>query len=104
MRVVVQHLYTDNDVFVRELRALCSTCWCSSANSLLSAVSNSNDALEKTRLLSLTDSSLLATAPILNVTVLADIPSGRIVIRGACQFHQLMRRGTEPGAQILASE
>lgn len=50
--------------------------------SLVLTVSNSNDALEKTRLLSLTDASLLLTAPILNVTVLADPAGGRIVIRG----------------------
>lgn len=86
MRVVVQHLYTDNDVFIRELRKSSRSTRPPGAAPLTllpRAVSNSNDALEKTRLLSLTDSSLLATAPSLNVTVLADIPGGRIVIRGA---------------------
>lgn len=45
-------------------------------------VSNSNDALEKTRLLSLTDPTLLLTAPDLNVTVKADLEAGLITITG----------------------
>lgn len=53
-----------SDVFIREL------------------LSNSNDALEKTRLLSLTDPTILTPAPQLNITVLVDAPGGRIVIRG----------------------
>jgi heat shock protein beta len=56
------------DVFIREL------------------LSNSNDALEKTRLLSLTDPSILTTAPELNITVTVDALGGRIVIRGAVPF------------------
>ncbi|GAA5960323.1 hypothetical protein JCM21900_006529 [Sporobolomyces salmonicolor] len=63
MRVVVSHLYHDRDVFVREL------------------LSNANDALEKVRLLSLTDPKILEPAPQLNVSVLADTEGGRIVIR-----------------------
>ncbi|GAA5916857.1 hypothetical protein JCM5296_003325 [Sporobolomyces johnsonii] len=63
MRVVVSHLYHDRDVFVREL------------------LSNANDALEKVRLLSLTDPKILEPAPQLNVSVLADVEGGRIVIR-----------------------
>ncbi|GAA5930366.1 hypothetical protein JCM3775_004369 [Rhodotorula graminis] len=63
MRVVVSHLYHDRDVFVREL------------------LSNANDALEKVRLMALTNPSILAPAENLNVTVLADAESGRIVIR-----------------------
>lgn len=63
MRVVVSHLYNDRDVFVREL------------------LSNANDALEKVRLVSLTDSSIMAPAPSLNVSVIADAEGGRIVIR-----------------------
>ncbi|GAA5912171.1 hypothetical protein JCM6882_003074 [Rhodosporidiobolus microsporus] len=63
MNVVVSHLYNDRDVFVREL------------------LSNANDALEKVRLLSLTDPSILEPAPALNVSVLADVDTGRIVIR-----------------------
>ncbi|KAJ8297226.1 ATP-dependent permease MDL1, mitochondrial [Rhodotorula toruloides] len=63
MRVVVSHLYHDRDVFVREL------------------LSNANDALEKVRLIALTDPSILEPAEQLNVTVLADKDSGRIVIR-----------------------
>ena len=47
------------------------------------AVSNANDALEKVRLMALTNPSILAPAENLNVTVLADAESGRIVIRGA---------------------
>lgn len=47
------------------------------------AVSNANDALEKVRLIALTDPSILEPAEQLNVTVLADKDSGRIVIRGA---------------------
>ncbi|GAA5999944.1 heat shock protein Hsp90 family protein [Rhodotorula paludigena] len=63
MRVVVSHLYHDRDVFIREL------------------LSNANDALEKVRLLALTDTKILEPAEQLNVTVLADAASGRIVIR-----------------------
>ncbi|GAA5991318.1 hypothetical protein JCM10908_003254 [Rhodotorula pacifica] len=63
MRVVVSHLYNDRDVFVREL------------------LSNANDALEKVRLVSLTDSEIFAPAPSLNVSVIADAEGGRIVIR-----------------------
>ncbi|GAA5892011.1 hypothetical protein JCM8208_002969 [Rhodotorula glutinis] len=63
MRVVVSHLYHDRDVFVREL------------------LSNANDALEKVRLMALTNPSILTPAENLNVTVLADAESGRIVIR-----------------------
>ncbi|TNY23764.1 Hsp90 protein-domain-containing protein [Rhodotorula diobovata] len=63
MRVVVSHLYHDRDVFVREL------------------LSNANDALEKVRLMALTNPSILKPAETLNVTVLADAESGRIVIR-----------------------
>ena len=58
----------NRDVFIREL------------------LSNSNDALEKTRLLALTDSTLLATAPELNITVLADLERNRIIIRGNSSF------------------
>lgn len=46
-------------------------------------MSNANDALEKVRLMALTNPSILAPAENLNVTVLADAESGRIVIRGA---------------------
>lgn len=53
-----------SDVFLREL------------------MSNAHDALEKARLLSLTDSSVLSAAPQLNVSVMADPESNRIVIRG----------------------
>ncbi|KAK4705512.1 molecular chaperone HtpG, partial [Phenoliferia sp. Uapishka_3] len=63
MRTVIHSLYTDRAVFIREL------------------LSNSNDALEKVRLLSLTDSTLLATAPALNVSILADPTGSRIIIR-----------------------
>ncbi|GAA5841717.1 hypothetical protein JCM11251_007063 [Rhodosporidiobolus azoricus] len=63
MNVVVSHLYNDRDVFVREL------------------LSNANDALEKVRLISLTDPSILEAASSLNVSVLADADTGRIVIR-----------------------
>ncbi|BGP44319.1 hypothetical protein JCM10450v2_000130 [Rhodotorula kratochvilovae] len=63
MRVVVSHLYHDRDVFVREL------------------LSNANDALEKVRLIALTDPNILKPAENLNVTMLADAESGRIVIR-----------------------
>ncbi|GAA5882817.1 hypothetical protein JCM16303_002473 [Sporobolomyces ruberrimus] len=63
MRVVVSHLYHDKDVFVREL------------------LSNANDAVEKVRFLSLTDSKVLEPARDLNVTVLADKVGRRIVIR-----------------------
>ncbi|BGP12223.1 hypothetical protein JCM10213_007481 [Rhodosporidiobolus nylandii] len=63
MKVVVSHLYNDRDVFVREL------------------LSNANDALEKVRLIALQDSSILDPAPQLNVSVLADADTGRIVIR-----------------------
>lgn len=45
-------------------------------------VSNANDAVEKVRLMSLTDSKVLEPAKDLNVTVLADKEGGRIVIRG----------------------
>lgn len=63
MKIVVSNLYESKDVWVREL------------------LSNSNDALEKTRLLSLTQPELLATAPNLNVSVLVDEPGRRIIIR-----------------------
>ncbi|KAL8278223.1 hypothetical protein RQP46_009396 [Phenoliferia psychrophenolica] len=63
MSTVIHSLYTDRAVFIREL------------------LSNSNDALEKVRLLSLTDATLLATAPDLNVSVIADPTGGRIIIR-----------------------
>ncbi|GAA6022164.1 hypothetical protein JCM11491_005112 [Sporobolomyces phaffii] len=63
MRVVVSHLYHDKDVFVREL------------------LSNANDAVEKVRFLSLTDSKVLEPAKDLNVTVLADKAGRRIIIR-----------------------
>ncbi|GAA5870032.1 hypothetical protein JCM3774_004341 [Rhodotorula dairenensis] len=63
MRVVVSHLYNDRDVFVREL------------------LSNANDALEKVRLVSLTDPAIFTPAPSLNVSVIADEEGGRIVIR-----------------------
>ncbi|GAA6041542.1 hypothetical protein JCM8097_004254 [Rhodosporidiobolus ruineniae] len=63
MRVVVSHLYNDRDVFVREL------------------LSNANDALEKVRLIALTEPKILEPAPQLNVSVLADADNGRIVIR-----------------------
>lgn len=55
----------------------------SGADSCTTAVSNANDALEKVRLIALTDPSILQPAEQLNVTVLADKDSGRIVIRGA---------------------
>jgi heat shock protein 90kDa beta len=64
MKIVVSSLYSDKDVWVREL------------------LSNSNDALEKLRLLSLTDPALLAPAPALNVSVVADAKNNRIIIRG----------------------
>lgn len=54
----------DRDVFIREL------------------LSNSNDALEKTRLISLTDPTILTTATNLNITVRVDEAGRRIVIRG----------------------
>ncbi|KAI5480834.1 heat shock protein Hsp90 [Pseudohyphozyma bogoriensis] len=63
MSTVVHSLYTDRAVFIREL------------------LSNANDALEKVRLLSLTDSTLLPPAPNLNVSVLADTAGKRIIIR-----------------------
>ncbi|EGG04775.1 uncharacterized protein MELLADRAFT_88520 [Melampsora larici-populina 98AG31] len=63
MRVVVSHLYHDRDVFLREL------------------ISNSGDALEKLRFASLTDSSVLDTAPALNISIMADKPSKRLIIR-----------------------
>ncbi|KAG0149462.1 hypothetical protein CROQUDRAFT_653531 [Cronartium quercuum f. sp. fusiforme G11] len=63
MRVVVSHLYHDRDVFLREL------------------ISNSGDALEKLRFASLTDSSVLDTAPALNISIIADKPSKRLIIR-----------------------
>lgn len=89
LRTVVNSLYQDQDVWVRELCAA----FLSPSTPFLPpflpltyppippSVSNSNDALEKTRLLSLTDSSLLSTAPDLNITILADVPGNRIVIR-----------------------
>jgi len=45
-------------------------------------LSNSQDALEKMRLLSLTDPAQLDGAEHLNVTVIADPDHNRIVIRG----------------------
>ncbi|KAI8447634.1 Hsp90 protein-domain-containing protein [Phakopsora pachyrhizi] len=63
MKVVVSHLYHDRDVFLREL------------------VSNSGDALEKLRFASLTDPTVLDTAPALNISIIADKPSKRLIIR-----------------------
>jgi heat shock protein beta len=89
MKVVVSHLYHDRDVFLREL------------------LSNSGDALEKQRFASLTDPKVrfdcyyfrvemdneadrhqpfdlkvMDSAPALNITILADAPSKRLIIRG----------------------
>lgn len=64
MKTVVHSLYHDREVFIREL------------------LSNANDAIEKTRILSLTDPAVLDTNPSLNVSILVDKPSKRIVIRG----------------------
>ncbi|PLW24357.1 hypothetical protein PCASD_06561 [Puccinia coronata f. sp. avenae] len=63
MKVVVSHLYHDRDVFLREL------------------LSNSGDALEKQRFASLTDPKVMDSAPALNITILADAPSKRLIIR-----------------------
>ncbi|KAA1113518.1 hypothetical protein PGT21_032905 [Puccinia graminis f. sp. tritici] len=63
MKVVVSHLYHDRDVFLREL------------------LSNSGDALEKLRFASLTDPKVLDSAPALNITIVADVPSKRLIIR-----------------------
>ncbi|SGY97407.1 BQ5605_C035g11402 [Microbotryum silenes-dioicae] len=63
MKIVVGNLYESRDVWVREL------------------LSNANDALEKTRLLSLTDPAILEPAPQLNVSVITDVPGRRIIIR-----------------------
>lgn len=63
MKVVVSHLYHDRDVFLREL------------------LSNSGDALEKLRFASLTDPKVLDSAPALNITLVADLPSKRLIIR-----------------------
>ncbi|KAM0750396.1 heat shock protein Hsp90 [Meredithblackwellia eburnea MCA 4105] len=63
MSTVIHSLYTDRAVFLREL------------------LSNSNDAIEKVRLMSLTDPTLLAAAPNLNVSVVADKTGNRIIIR-----------------------
>ncbi|SCV68017.1 BQ2448_138 [Microbotryum intermedium] len=63
MKIVVGNLYESRDVWVREL------------------LSNANDALEKTRLLSLTDPTILEPAPQLNVSVITDVPGKRIIIR-----------------------
>ncbi|POV96198.1 hypothetical protein PSHT_15271 [Puccinia striiformis] len=63
MKVVVSHLYHDRDVFLREL------------------LSNSGDALEKLRFASLTDPKVMDSAPALNITIVADVPSKRLIIR-----------------------
>lgn len=63
MKVVVSHLYHDRDVFLREL------------------ISNSGDALEKLRFASLTDPQVLDTAPALNISIIADKPTKRLIIR-----------------------
>ncbi|MBW0505554.1 hypothetical protein O181_045269 [Austropuccinia psidii MF-1] len=63
MKLVVSHLYHDRYVFLREL------------------ISNSGDALEKLRFNSLTDPSALDTAPALNISIVADKPSKRLIIR-----------------------
>lgn len=65
LKIVIGSLYTDTDAWVREL------------------LSNSQDALEKWRLLRLTtDPSILDAAPALNVSVVADSAQNRIIIRG----------------------
>lgn len=63
MKVVVSHLYHDREVFLREL------------------LSNSGDALEKLRFNSLTKPEILDSAPALNISVIADLPSKRLIIR-----------------------
>ncbi|KAM0793636.1 hypothetical protein ACM66B_001068 [Microbotryomycetes sp. NB124-2] len=63
LHVVVNSLYSDKDVWVREL------------------VSNANDAIEKLRLLSLTDASLLDSAQSLNISITPDRDNNRIIIR-----------------------
>lgn len=115
MRVVVSHLYNDRDVFVRELRAsraafpitVCVVVEREPSAPLTSllvlvnrTVSNANDALEKVRLVSLTDSSIFTPAPSLNVSVIADADGGRIVIRGASRFRLAV--GTAAGSLLLS--
>jgi heat shock protein beta len=59
---VVSHLYHHRDVFLREL------------------TSNSGDAIEKTRLLALTDASVLDAAPQLNISIKAYPDEKKLVI------------------------
>ncbi|KAK4050746.1 hypothetical protein OIO90_004968 [Microbotryomycetes sp. JL221] len=63
LHVVVNSLYSDKDVWVREL------------------ISNANDAIEKLRLMSLTDPNLLDAAPSLNISIIPDVDNNRIIIR-----------------------
>ena len=60
--LTVQHLYHHRDVFLREL------------------TSNSGDAIEKVRLLALTDSSVLEPAPSLNITIKAFPDQNKLII------------------------
>jgi heat shock protein beta len=58
----VSHLYHHRDVFLREL------------------TSNAGDAIEKTRLLALTDASILDAAPQLNISIQAFPDENKLVI------------------------
>jgi len=62
MSVVVSHLYHHKEVFLREL------------------TSNAGDAISKTRILALTDSSILDSAPHLNISITPNKKSKTLVI------------------------
>ena len=62
MSVVVSHLYHHKDVFLREL------------------TSNAGDAISKTRILALTDPSILDAAPALNISIRPHKESRTLVI------------------------
>lgn len=62
MSVVVSHLYTHREVFLREL------------------TSNAGDAISKTRILALTDPSILDSAPSLNISITPHKESKTLVI------------------------
>lgn len=71
MDLIVNSLYSNKEVFLREL------------------VSNASDALDKIRFLSLTDQDVLKTEDALEIRIKADPDAGTITIEYVLDHHQL---------------
>lgn len=69
MDLIVNSLYSNREVFLREL------------------VSNASDALDKLRFISLTDSKVLAAEDSLEIRIKADADAKTIVIECAISLH-----------------